>query len=173
MARCRNRMTGWSMALRRAGLKADRSTAGVVPWRISLATASPVVGALEIPKPYGQSTQTPEAPGSSGMAPIGRRPWRVTRRKHTWLATTRDPASIGEIRAQSAFNISMAPSPGTTIRPCRRRGKISGERIGAGASSYPEEQILRRHGNSGSRRQGSVPSAQNEAEAESHSRRQH
>ena len=111
-----------SMASSRAGSNAERSTALVVTSMISSATASPVAGALRIP-------QTPcpvarYAPATPAIAPISGSPSSVTGRKHAWLARTREDASIGEIRAQSAFNRSIAPSSDTTRPGSVGRGEL-------------------------------------------------
>ena len=131
-----------SNAARRAGSKGERSTASVAPSRINSATASPVAGAFRIPQTlWPVATYAPRAPGT---APISGSPSCVTGRKQAWLARTREVARIGEMRSQSAFNLSIAPSSGATrsgsvgngdvleiaqtyVVPSAR-GKISGER---------------------------------------------
>jgi hypothetical protein len=110
-------------ASRRAGSKAERSTALVVPSRIRSATASPVAGASRIPQTLWPVAKY--APDTFGMAPISGSPSSVIGRKHAWLERTREEASIGEMREQSLFNRSIAPSSGAT-----RSGSVgSGESL--------------------------------------------
>ena len=111
---------------RRAGSKDERSTARVVPVEDQLRHRLSCRGRVENTPNTMACCQY--APGAPGMAPISGRPSCVTGRKHAWLDRTRDDASIGEIRAQSAFNLSIAPSSGTTRPGSSREGRVARDR---------------------------------------------
>jgi hypothetical protein len=118
----RDGRTVWIGAARRAGLKDERSTDRVAPSRINSAIASPVAGALRIPQTLWPVATY--APGAPGTAPISGSPSCVTGRKQACLERMRDDARIGEMRPQSAFNLSIAPSSGTTRSGPGGRGEL-------------------------------------------------